>query len=316
MTKKILLGITVLLVTTLILRNVSTNARANKISLASKTPILTKLDLPKEPLEQPQKEVKISEIRKTIVLEASNTLVLRGVISEDSVAKTQIKLLELSRQLPADAIIYLVLDTPGGSVTAGLDLIDHVSAIPQKVQTITLFAASMGFQIVQELGHRMIVNQGTLMSHRATVGGMDGQIDGEFETRVAALKRQIQYLDYLASKRMGMDISSYRKLIKDEYWVHGFDAIQEKAADEVINLNCAVSMSGTSSEDIQTLFGNVNVTYSNCPLIKAPLKIDFLKVSSEDIEEVRKAVNMSIFNKSEFVEKYILTHKHQEIFGK
>lgn len=293
------------------------NKKSNVIGQLSapKEDQLLQFNVPKDkPLVDSSKEFVIGN-RKTINLEAGNTLLVKSVISDDSVAQIQIKALKMSALLPKDAVIYLVLETPGGSISAGADLIDQLKALPQKVHTITLFAASMGFQIAQQMERRYIVNQGTLMSHRAS-GGIEGQFDGEVETRLAAAKRQIQYLDYIASKRMGMTMEAYKKLVKDEYWVLGFDAVQEKAADEVVNITCGESMQGTHVDEVKTIFGKVKVEFSDCPLVKAPLSIDFGKMPFGNLHKVKEAFDMLLYNKKSYVSKYILTNKNQEIFGK
>jgi ATP-dependent protease ClpP protease subunit len=47
--------------------------------------------------------------------------------------------------------IYLFLNTPGGSIQTGLEIIESLKGLDRPVSTVTLFAASMGFQIAQNL---------------------------------------------------------------------------------------------------------------------------------------------------------------------
>lgn len=260
-------------------------------------------------------EVKIKAAEKTIVLEKRNMLVMRGPVTTQSVSLLQQELLAMSAKLSKSEKIYLVMDTPGGSVFAGMDLIDHLRAIPQKVETVTLFAASMGFQIVQNMDTRYITPAGTLMSHRASLGGLGGQLDGELETRYRMIKRKVDYLDAIAAKRMEMSVEDYKKMIKDEYWVHGFDAAGEKAADEMINLTCGKTLDGTVERSVQTFFGNVKVTLSECPLIRGPIKADFGNVGAENLEQVQKAIRYSFSDKKKYVDEFVLTDEHYKIFG-
>ncbi len=287
-------------------------------SAVTKNSSVMDLIMPKtDGLASSAQEIKQAVASKTIVLESSNTLVLRGGVSADSVAALQVQLMDMSAKLAASDVIYLVLDTPGGSVFSGMELIDHLRSVPQKVATVTLFAASMGFQIVQNMDTRYIALSGTLMSHRAK-GGVEGQFDGELETRYKMIKRVIDYLDAVASKRMGVSQEEYRKMIKDEYWVHGFDASQDKAADEVVSLNCGSTMTGEDIKKIDTFFGQVTVTFSKCPLVRGPLKVDFggLFGTEEQKSETRRAVEILLNDKAKYVSEFIVTDKHFKYFSK
>jgi hypothetical protein len=101
---------------------------------------------------------------QSIQLSKENSVSLRDVVHSGSVSKV---IQELAKKETNDeSVIYLVLDTPGGSVFAGIDLINYLKAYKKPVHTITSFAASMGFQIAQgNQGKRLISPTGVLMSH-------------------------------------------------------------------------------------------------------------------------------------------------------
>lgn len=253
---------------------------------------------------------------EVVILKKKNTIVFNDVVTAKSVAEAQVKLLEMSNRMPKKSTIYLVLDTPGGSVSAGSLLIDTIKAMPQKVKTLTIFSASMGFQFVQNFDDRLIIPSGILMSHRASVQGLGGEINGELDVRLNSIKRRIRYLDTIASKRMGMSLEKYEDLISDEYWSHGFEAVSEKAADKMVLARCDESLSGTSDKEIRTFFGKVNVTLSNCPLITGPLDIKFQ--FDEDAEE-KNTENVKTFfhtrydNPKKFVKTYIIANDYLKI---
>lgn len=247
-----------------------------------------------------------------LVLKPDNTLVFNEVVTDESVSKFQLKSQEMSNKLPKNQEIILVLYTPGGSVSAGMLLMDNLKALPQKVKTLTIFSASMGFQFVQNLSDRMIIPSGILMSHRAS-GGMEGEIGGEFDVRFNAVKRQIEYLDRIAAKRMKMSLETYRELISDEYWVHGFEAVDDRAADKLILARCGKEMTGTEDKEFMTMFGPINVTFSKCPLIVAPLDVKFGRVAPEGEDEMRTYMNLLYQNPREFWKSYIKTDKYEKI---
>lgn len=257
--------------------------------------------------------------KRTLTLEATNVVVLKGPVTDDSVSAVMKELQAASRRNPKNVDLYLVLDTPGGSIPAGMDLIDYAKALPQKVHTVTLFAASMGFQIAQNLDTRYIVNSGISMSHRATLAGLDGQINGELESRYKMIRRSVDYLDVVASQRLGMDLDTYRARILNEMWVFGFDAQEEKVADEMVLLKCGESLNGSYTQTFNTFFGPVDVVFNKCPLIKAPEAIIF---KGGDVEVGDKAnklkaeqeVREAFYNQEKFVREIIVPGKFNTLF--
>lgn len=259
-------------------------------------------------------QAKLSTVKNNLILEAKNTLVLRGPVTGESVGKLIKELGTMSRNLAKSDKIYLVLDTPGGSIFDGMELIDFMEAIPQEVKTVTLFAASMGFQIAENNpGERLISRNGTLMSHRAT-GGLSGQFDGEFETRYKMVKRKIDYLDTVVSQRIGMDFDKYKAKIVNEWWIHGFDALDEKVADKMVLISCGESMAGTDKLVIKTMFGDVTVVFDKCPLIKEPISVDFSRVAPNAQAYMQAMFSEIIYDKPKFVKEVISTSLFYKIF--
>lgn len=265
-------------------------------------------------------EVKNEEAKKelqVLVLRKENTLVFNEVVTDESVAKFLVKAQEMSNKLPKTQEIILVLYTPGGSVDAGMNMIDNLNALPQKIKTLTIFSASMGFQFVQNFDERMIIPSGGLMSHRA-YGGMEGEIGGEFDVRYNAIKRQLEYMDNIAAKRMGMTLEKYRELIRDEYWVHGFESVQDRAADKLILARCGDDMVGTEKKTFDVLFFKIKATFSKCPLITGPLEIELERGMGleSDEPEVREFVKLLWENPKGFWKNYIKTQKYQTYLTK
>lgn len=274
------------------------------------------------PKTQMQNLGNANKTKRKLILEDANTVTLKGAVTNQSVAKVIFEVVQKDLKLSKNQPIYLVLDTPGGSVFAGQELIDALKAVDRKIITVTLFAASMGFQIAQNLDDRLIIDSGTFMSHRATVSGFGGQFDGEFETRYTMMKEVIDNLDLVAATRLKREYDEYKQLILNEYWVHGFNAVQQNAADEVILLTCGESMLGTETERFNALFFEVDVTFSKCPVIRGPLEVEIVKKdaaedSSVDKEKQRQiliTIDMMYNNQTQFVQEYITTGKFSEIF--
>jgi ATP-dependent protease ClpP protease subunit len=264
-----------------------TNYHSPKISLASKTtPVVSSSVQAVDVLE----------------LEEANSVVFRETFTDESVTKAMLELKAKSAKLSSSAIIYLVLDTPGGSVDAGTRLISFAKALPQKIKTVTLFAASMGFITVQGLDERLVLDTGTLMSHRAKLGGMGGELPGELITRLKFIMGTLEKLDAMSADRMSLTLKAYQELIRDEYWVSGQDAVNDKAADRTVLVKCGKSLDGTQILDVETMFGNFKVTLSKCPMIPGVLAV-------EGGKEAMTYVKSMFGTKQTFVNQYVTTNE-------
>lgn len=223
-----------------------------------------------------------------VVLSESNTVSIINQIDMSTVVKAQVELQKSCAANFEDK--YLVLYSPGGSIMAGRLFIDYVQSLPCKVHTITIFAASMAYQIVQHLGTRYIIPSGTLMSHRASISGLDGQLPGELFTRLAYYTKFIDELDVITAKRTKYNnVGDYKAAIHDELWLTATEAVNTGHADKIDIIECDSTLDGTKTEEVRTLFGNVEIVVSKCPMILGPLEIK--DANSEKMEAIEQFFN-------------------------
>lgn len=203
-------------------------------------------------------------------LTPQNTYTLRGEINADSATEAQKALFKLVETRGSSAYpLYLVLDSPGGSIMDGLDLINAIQSIPH-LNTITIFAASMASAIVEHLpGERLIAKNGTLMFHRAK-GGVQGQFeDGELESRLAFYKSIVRGMEQVNADRMGKSLEAYKAAVVNELWLYGQQAVDYKAADRIVAITCSQELRDSSTVVREaSFFSVINVSYSGCPLLR------------------------------------------------
>lgn len=212
---------------------------------------------------------------KSITLNERNTVVLSGAVNTITVNKVIQEIMDRYNPI-TNRDIYLVLNTPGGDVNAGLMLIDALNSLHMRIHTITLEAASMGFITVQFLGTRYIIEHGTLMSHKMRGGFSSLEIPGQFDSRYSYWLRRSQHINEQIVKRTNgkHTMTSYNTLIENEYWCEGQDCINQGFADEIVGVVCSTSlMKESEDEDIDSdFYGSlvkVKVKISKCPLIRA-----------------------------------------------
>lgn len=224
---------------------------------------------------------------KTITLEENNTISFNQSFSPMYVAKKQVEAINLCTKNPQSRIT-LVLNSPGGSVSAGQRFFDTLNALDCPFDTVTIFAASMGYQTVQNLGKRYIIPSGILMSHRAFVRGIGGEIGGELDSIINLLRQNIKELNITAANRAGITLEQYESDIADELWMTASQAVKTNHADEIVLVKCGKSLSGTKVETVTNMFGRFEVEFSQCPLVTAPLRV----LRSIGNGDVNKLINM------------------------
>lgn len=235
----------------------------------------------------------VANCLETVTLNTVNNVVIRGPITQDSTAVTQLALAKaVVVRGSAEYPIYLVLDTPGGDVVAGQQLIEFAKTI-KNLKTITLFAASMGAVLIESLpGERLIAPNGILMFHRAK-GGFEGQFEtGEVESELGLWKSIIRRMETIVSSRMSLSLDAYKANIVNEWWMTSDQAVNAKAADSEKSILCTPELIfKTTSLDINTMFGSFHLDFSTCPTIRAPLRLEGNK---EEYSKYLKANKLSL----------------------
>lgn len=131
--------------------------------------------------------------------------------------------------------ISLYINSPGGSVTAGLGIYDTMQYVTPDVATIcTGIAASMGANLLAAgaKGKRTALEHSRVMIHQPS-GGMQGQVS-DMEISYRLIKSMQQELNEILSKHTGQP---YEKILADsdrDYWMKAQEAKTYGLVDEVI----------------------------------------------------------------------------------
>ena len=220
-----------------------------------------------------------------IVLNKGNTITIDSTFDFQTTSVVAQKALELSAKLRKDEPIYLVIDSGGGGIQAGVEMIANLNGLNRPVHTICVFCASMAFQTIQGLnGDRIILPFGTMMSHKAR-GGFYGEFPGQLDSRLRYYKRRLKSLDNITVARTGSvhTLESYEALYENEYWCDGQDCINQGFSDKISAVSCDQSLSGERIREfripVRTRFGQSTLVVkqykSACPVITGILKTIF-----------------------------------------
>ena len=165
-------------------------------------------------------------------------IIFLGVTIDDYVANIiQAQLLFLE-SVDAKKDIQIYLNTPGGSVYAGLGIYDTMQYISSEIATIcTGVAASMGAILLcaGEKGKRSALRHSRILIHQP-MGGAQGQAsDIEITAReISKLKKELYEIIANHSKH------NYKKIWKDadrDYWMTSEEAKEYGMIDEVLIKN-------------------------------------------------------------------------------
>ncbi|MDK7187547.1 ATP-dependent Clp endopeptidase proteolytic subunit ClpP [Facklamia hominis] len=161
-------------------------------------------------------------------------IMLSGQV-EDNMANAVIaQLLFLDAQDP-DKDIYLYINSPGGSVTAGLAIFDTMNFIKADVQTIVIgLAASMGSVLLAAgtKGKRYALPNAEIMIHQP-LGGAQGQAT-EIEIAARHILKTRQRLNQILSERTGQPIEVIEKDTDRDNFMTAIEAKEYGLVDEVL----------------------------------------------------------------------------------
>lgn len=135
-----------------------------------------------------------------------NIIMLDGEVTDESASLCVAQLLYLSAKDDAKDI-NMYINSPGGSVSAGLAIIDTMNLIPNDVNTIaTGLAASMGAMILLSgtKGKRNALPHTEVMIHQP-LGGVQGQAS-DITIRANHILRTREKLYSMMSNATGKDI--------------------------------------------------------------------------------------------------------------
>ncbi len=159
---------------------------------------------------------------------------LGAPIYDDAANIIQAQLLFLESTDP-DQDIQIYLNSPGGSVSAGLGIYDTMQLIKPDVATIcTGLAASMGAVLLcaGAAGKRTALPHSRIMIHQP-LGGAQGQAsDIEITAREIVKTREELYT--IMSQHSGTPIEKFEKDADRDYWMSSSEAKEYGLIDEVL----------------------------------------------------------------------------------
>ena len=164
-------------------------------------------------------------------------IMLSGEIDENLSNLIVAQLLFLESEDP-DKDIYIYINSPGGSVTAGMAIYDTMEYIKPDVSTICIgMAASMGAFLLScgAKGKRFSLPNSEIMIHQP-LGGFKGQAT-DIDIHAKRILKTKETLNQILSKNTNQPLEKLQADVERDYFMSAEEAMNYGLVDRVISKN-------------------------------------------------------------------------------
>jgi ATP-dependent Clp protease protease subunit len=163
-------------------------------------------------------------------------IIFLGGPINDAVANTVIaQLLFLAHEDPKKDI-QLYINSPGGSVTAGMAIYDTMQFIRPDVATMCVgIAASMGAFLLAagKKGKRLTLPNSEILLHQVAVDSIGGQAT-EIEISARQIIKTKARLNQILAKSTGQSLAKVEKDTERDFWLSAEEAKEYGVVDDII----------------------------------------------------------------------------------
>ncbi len=163
-----------------------------------------------------------------------NIIFLGGPIDDHTANIIIAQLLFLQTEDPKKEI-SLYINSPGGSVSAGLAIIDTMNHIKNDVSTVCVgIAASMGAVILSagKPGKRFVLPNSEVMIHQP-LGGIEGQAT-DIEITARHILKTRENINKILAKNTGQPLSKIEKDVERDFFMSADEAKKYGIIDKVL----------------------------------------------------------------------------------
>ena len=164
-------------------------------------------------------------------------IMLSGEVNDDTANLVVAQLLFLESEDP-DKDIYVYINSPGGSITAGMAIYDTMQYIKPDVNTICIgMAASMGAFLLSSgaKGKRFALPNSEIMIHQP-LGGFKGQAT-DIDIHARRILKIKETLNKILSENTNQPIDKIKQDVERDYFMDAEEAKNYGLVDEVIIKN-------------------------------------------------------------------------------
>lgn len=163
-------------------------------------------------------------------------LFLWGEVSDKSAKDITEKLLYLESDAPGKPITFYI-NTPGGSITAGMAVYDTMQLISSPITVVvTGMAASMGSILLcgASKGKRVLYPHSRVLIHQPLISGQMVAVAVDIHIQAKEMERLRDELNAILANSSGQSIEQIRKDTDRDFYMTAEEAIKYGLADSII----------------------------------------------------------------------------------
>ncbi|MDP2875735.1 MAG: ATP-dependent Clp endopeptidase proteolytic subunit ClpP [Holophaga sp.] len=165
-----------------------------------------------------------------------DNIIFLGTAIDDSVANALVAQMLFLESEDPDKDIQIYINSPGGSVTAGLAIYDTMQFVKNDIVTYCIGqAASMGALLLSAgtKGKRFALPSSRIMIHQPS-GGAQGQAS-EIEITFKEIQRLKEMLTDIMVKHTGQTAKKLQRDMDRDYFMSGAEALEYGLIDKVLS---------------------------------------------------------------------------------
>lgn len=163
-------------------------------------------------------------------------VLLWGDVSDKSAKDITEKLLYLEAQNPGEEITFYI-NTPGGSITAGMAIYDTMKLIRSPIKVVvTGMAASMGSILLcgADKGKRLLYPHSRVLIHQPLISGQMVAVAVDIHIQAKEMERLRDELNAILAESSGQPLERIEQDTDRDFYMTASEAIEYGLADGIV----------------------------------------------------------------------------------
>ena len=180
-------------------------------------------------------EGKNSQIKIQDTFLEQRKVFLWGEVSDKSARDVTEKLLYLESKEPGKPITFYI-NTPGGSITAGMAIYDTMQLISSPIKVVvTGMAASMGSILLSgaEKGQRVLYPHSRVLIHQPLISGQMVAVAVDIHIQAKEMEKLRDELNNILAEASGQPLEKIQKDTDRDFYMTAEEAIEYGLADSI-----------------------------------------------------------------------------------